>query len=286
MENTEENKNNSTEKCKEQYCRYCRYCCVLTEESIHSRRCFMTGEYCSQQENIRYEREKLHKNNHISAFVIMNFSHMSDILYHWRLSYFIESLSQYLYFDKKKEKLYCHSSEKAKKVSDDIGEELEPVKKIHVSRSDSDLASNYVTCTRICQQMQIADLIIVDVSSQNANVFYELGMAVAFGKLILPICYSESYYKSFIPDELKKNSKLYRKVEHHIGCFPWRKNLFEYYGIQYRRWTEENLADDKDKTRYMNFDIITSKKYGFSDIKYNRFPYHEKVDGKHIGRTI
>ena len=59
MKNTEENKNNSTEKDKEQSKEmYCRYCCVLTEESIHSRRCFMTGEYCSQQENIRYEREE------------------------------------------------------------------------------------------------------------------------------------------------------------------------------------------------------------------------------------
>lgn len=282
MENTGENKNGSTRECNEQSKEDdCKYCCIFTKESIHSRRCFMTGEYCSQQANIRYEREKLHKNNGISAFVIMNFSHMSDIVYHWRLYYFIESLAKYLYFDKKKEKLYCHISEEQIEVSKDI-KEVEQVKKIHVSRSDSDLASNYVTCTRICQQMQIADLIIVDVSSQNANVFYELGMAVAFGKLILPICYSESYYKTIIPNELKAKNYLYKKVEHHIGCFPWRKNLFEYYGIQFRRWNEDEIKDDKNKTCYMDFDTVTNVKYGFSDAKYNCFPYHEDD----IGRII
>ena len=65
--------NNSTEKCKEQYCRYCRYCCVLTEESIHSRRCFMTGEYCSQQENIRYEIEG-------TTLIIIGYGDMYDFV--------------------------------------------------------------------------------------------------------------------------------------------------------------------------------------------------------------
>ena len=35
-------------------------CIKSTEYSIHTRRCFITGEYCSQQANIQKERQKLH----------------------------------------------------------------------------------------------------------------------------------------------------------------------------------------------------------------------------------
>lgn len=78
---------------------------------------------------------------------------------------------------------------------------------------------------------------IVDVSSQNANVFYEFGMAVALGKMILPICYSESFYKMIISEKLKDRYWKLKDTEdiaHHIGLFPWRKDLFEYYGIRYK----------------------------------------------------
>lgn len=37
-------------------------CCTSMDECIHSRRCFMTGEYCSKQNNIQKERNTLHKN--------------------------------------------------------------------------------------------------------------------------------------------------------------------------------------------------------------------------------
>lgn len=212
-------------------------CCTSIESCIHIRRCFMTGEHCSKQPNIQRERRKLHDNKHekknfkIRAFVIMNFSDMSDVVYNWRIKPFIESLTKYLYIDG--EKLYCSSNV-------DNGN-VHPVKEIEVVRSDSDPASNYVVCSRICQQMQIADLVIVDVSYQNANVFYEFGMAVALRKLILPICYSESFYKMVTPETLKKKEVMdvmskdeWGTIEHHIGFYPWRKNLFEFYGIRYR----------------------------------------------------
>lgn len=77
------------------------FCEKSTEYSIYSRRCFVTGEYCSKQLNVQREREKLHDDNHINAFVVMNFSKMSDVVYRWRLKSFIESLHQYLYINKK-----------------------------------------------------------------------------------------------------------------------------------------------------------------------------------------
>lgn len=252
-------------------CNDCQFCYTSTEASIHSRRCFMSGEYCSKQTNVHREQQRLHQENFITAFVIMNFSDMSDVVYKWRIKAFIESLSKYLYFDDKKERLYCSTHE----VSED-----KRVKEIRVIRSDTSPSSNYVICSRICQQMQIADLVVVDVSAQNANVFYEFGMAIALGKLILPICYSESFYKMTFPAKIKDEPILSKEVEHHIGCYPWRKDLFEFYGIRYKF--------EKSQTRYEKFEQATDIKYGFSDINYTRFPYHEPLPGEQeiVGEKI
>lgn len=56
----------------------------------------MTGEYCSQKTNIQHGRKKLYKKNEngitISAFVIMNFSDMADVVYKWRIEVFVQSI--------------------------------------------------------------------------------------------------------------------------------------------------------------------------------------------------
>ena len=253
-----------------EYSKECPYCYTPIESCIHARRCFMTGEYCSKQSNIQREREKLYKGDKIKikAFVIMNFSDMSNVVYKWRLRTFIESLTEYLYIDREHNRLYCSS------VEDDSSLYGEKIDSIEVVRSDTDPASNYVVCNRICQQMQIADLVIVDVSSQNANVFYEFGMAVALGKLILPICYSERFYKMVFPRKLKYKywdltDKEKKDIGHHIGFFPWRKALFEYYGIRYKNVDSQ--------TEYIAFKDVINPEYGFDDLKYDRFPYHEVI---------
>ena len=122
-------------------------------------------------------------------------------------------------------------------------------------RADSKYDSNYVICNRVCQQIQIADLIVVDVSSENNNVFYEFGMAMAMRKLILPICFSESFYQIKLPaaleayikrhfdttaptngnDKTSDVQKINDKIEYlkrHIDCYPWRRTLFESYGLR------------------------------------------------------
>ncbi len=275
----------------------CQTCYISTENSTHTRRCFMSGEYCSQKTNIQRERKKLYENKDkegkekitISAFVIMNFSDMSDVVYKWRIEIFVKSLAKYLYVDMKNNRLYCS----VKKNSSMAG--MKKVDKIKVVRSDSSPASNYVICSRICQQIQIADLVIVDVSLQNPNVFYEFGMAVALEKLILPICFSESFYKLEFPDEIKKMELKNEKdianlndIQHHIGCYPWRKNLFEYYGIRFK----QNEKDDKSSnTYYLKYDKAVNRLYGFSDGQYRQFPYDEmiQIEGnkqEQIGKVI
>lgn len=262
----------------------CQSCYISTENSNHTRRCFMSGEYCSQKTNIQRERKKLYENKNkvgkdeitISAFVIMNFSDMSDVVYKWRIEKFIESLNKYLYMDNKKKRLYCNIEK------NDIPRNMTKVDKIKVVRADSNPSSNYVICSRICQQMQIADLVIVDVSTQNPNVFYEFGMAVALEKLILPICFSESFYKSEVPEEIEKmDITKQEKLEKHIGCYPWRKKLFEYYGIRFKQ-NKEN--DNSSNTLYLEFKEATNRSYGFSDKQYIRFPYDEELECSENGR--
>lgn len=270
------------------------YCRKTTQYSTWSRQCFMTGEQCSKQSVVHKERKRLHDKKEINAFVVMNFSDMSDVVYKWKLSSFIESLKEYLYLNTTTNEIAC-VAEKGKKEylpALEAGEgEWEPVTHINVIRADSNTASNYIICNRVCQQMQIADLIIVDVSVENTNVFYEFGMAAAFGKLILPICYNESFYHFSMPegageclekwrkvceeypkDPAKKNKmETFRDmVEHHIDCYPWRRKLFEHYGIRYR--------SSNSRVGYTNFQDIINPLYGYSDIKYNQFPYDAKID--------
>ncbi len=279
-----------------------RVCYTFGDTCAQSRHCFMTGEHCSKQGNIQKERDRLHKTKTvevyraesdpegkkrnavdqitaINAFVVMNFSDMSDVMYKWRLKTFIESLAKYFYFDPNRKYLYCTAEADAK-----MPDGTRAVSEIRVIRADSDPSSNYVICNRICQQMQLADLVIVDVSSQNTNVFYEFGMAVALGKLILPICFSEAFYKK---DDSLVRQYQGKPEEHHIACYPWRKTLFEFYGILYKNAEEDHLSDSAKEnedplagtTHYLSFEQVTDLDKGFkSDIIYNRFPYTECVN--------
>lgn len=167
----------------------CNCCFTSTENCIHLRRCFMTGEYCSKQTNIQKDRKRLHDKNSINAFVVMNFSNMSDVVYKWRLQSFIESLSKYLYIDGENKKLYCLPTAKPtqQETQEIEKKKWEQVEKVNVIRSDSNPASNYVICNRVCQQLQIADLVIVDVSVENTNVFYEFGRKLIIEELLFPV---------------------------------------------------------------------------------------------------
>lgn len=303
-------------------------CCTVPSNScIHSRRCFMSGEYCSQLANIQKAREKLHavkeietsENNdqkirgrEINAFVIMNFSNMSDVAYKWQLRPFVESLKDYIYFegDHSENLVFKRQRDQEGDTSNRKIKEENKVIKINVVRADSNYDSNYVICNRVCQQIQIADLIVVDVSSENNNVFYEFGMAMAMGKLILPICFSESFYQIKLPkaldayikrhfektplskdDNKSENQQVNAMIEHlkrHIDCYPWRRALFENYGLRYRNKRDSDKlgaaqdtqplpVSEKSTTQYIAFEDAVEPRYGFSDLQYSRFPYAEVV---------
>lgn len=294
------------------------WCSTDVANCTFARRCFMTGEYCSKQERIQRDRAALHEEGEINAFVIMNFSNVSDVVYKWKIKSFVETLKNYFFFNANKSKLYCVNSLYPRETTageiaiqerrKSAGENnqwnelvqngvLTKVKRINVLRADSNLSSNFVICNRVCQQLQMADLIIVDVSVKNANVFYELGMAVSLGKLILPICYSDNYFKMVPPGDYSEKEKveIVKSIEHHIDWYPWRRELFEHFGIRYRfsgnEYTynieklrqkdgeqQEPQAAYQWETKYMPFDQAVTPAYKFSDMKYDRFPYLERLD--------
>lgn len=252
------------------------------DSCIHSRRCFMSGEYCSKQLNIYQERKKLHAahdKRQINAFVVMNFSDMSDVVYKWRLKDFVRSLSRNLYINKKTEAVICSL--------EDPGAEWAQVEQINVLRADSSPASNHVICNQVCQQMQIADLVIVDVTVENTNVFYEFGMAVALDKLILPICYNDSFYRPKPPKnniEFESSTSGKQKLEKHIDCFPWRRRLFEYFGLRYRnsdsivQYFPYAVAVDDLMEKQNGQDVPNRHGNEFTDNRYKKFPYHQEVE--------
>lgn len=118
-------------------------------------------------------------------------------------------------------------------------------------------------------------MIIVDLSYENPNVFYELGMAVALKKKILPICYLHKYYE-------EKNDQKWSSAEnlpvcslrkHHekkndIRNFRWKETLMKFYSINRLE------PESKDLKYYTDYDE-----------ELNNYPYQKNifVDGEKVG---
>jgi hypothetical protein len=119
------------------------------------RRCFMTGKQCifGAQHPAVDDSERLSERN--SAFVVMPFRPNLDTFFDW-------SLKRYLV---------------------DCGI---PANRIHRADSFSDVG--YVMCEKICRRIQDAELVVVDLSLENQNVYYELGIAVGLGKPLFLVC--------------------------------------------------------------------------------------------------
>lgn len=66
-------------------------------------------------------------------------------------------------------------------------------------RSDEDIHTHDIMCKAICQNIQRARFIIADMTGRNPNVFYELGLAHAFGKPVILI----TQHPQDVPFDLK-----------------------------------------------------------------------------------
>jgi len=133
------------------------------------RRCFMTGKQCifgghhadAGQDKAQGQPQEAAQGEDqapFSIFVIMPFRPNLDTFYEW-------SLKRYL--------------------RDSFAIE-EPEKNIR--RADEFRDIGYVMCEKICRRIQEAELVVVDLSTKNPNVMYEMGLAIGLHKPLLPIC--------------------------------------------------------------------------------------------------
>jgi len=124
--------------------------------------CFMTGKGCTHERSI----SDVMKDKEKRAFVIMSFAPELTAIYEWQLQPYFQ------------EKGYV------------------------VDRADEGAQRGYIMCEKVCRQIQQADLVVVDISFSNPNVFYEFGLAVALQKDILLINLGDNKENSGIQQAL------------------------------------------------------------------------------------
>lgn len=124
-------------------------------------RCFMNGKSCIYERAIDERIEAIKSSSEDRrAFIIMPFDTHLDAIYQWQLAPFISVGGS-----ENEEKYACKPE-----------------------RADDIRRVGYIICEKICKKIQEANLLVADVSFDNPNVFYELGMGIALSKPILPIC--------------------------------------------------------------------------------------------------
>jgi hypothetical protein len=121
----------------------------------------MNGKSCIYEREIDDTICALPSNKDKRAFVIMPFGEQRDVLYQWEIAPFLRNGGE----GKGEEEYQCTPE-----------------------RADDIRQIGYIICEKICKKIQEADYIVVDVTFDNPNVFYEFGLATALRKRIIPIC--------------------------------------------------------------------------------------------------
>lgn len=215
-------------------------CPETTKEGLMGR-CFITGDQCPHKKSIINKKIKRHKENKIKAFVIMSFTSITDALYQWMLKDLITSnLNEDM---EGQDAFYLgNTPEDAARITPD---------NIEIVRCDDSIYSSHIICESICSEIQEADLVVVDLSHPNPNVFYEFGLAVAMGKKILPICYLKAYYEAGKGEESS------------ICTFERKRTLFEWFSL-----------NSQDGKRYGN------------DKYFKEFPFAGAPENERIGQNL
>ncbi len=148
----------------------------LKSKNVH--RCFMTGRTCIHEQEISKRQEDIEKKvGGDSAFVVMPFTPDLDAIYAWQIKPFLERGG-----DNKRQTYSCQ-----------------------VQRADDVWQVGFIICTKICKQIQMANLVVVDLTYNNPNVFYEFGISAALRKRILPIAMGRELDKNNRSEYLKRS---------------------------------------------------------------------------------
>jgi len=127
------------------------------------RRCFMTGKQCIFCAQAAAEEQPGTSPATRNVFVIMPFRDNLNTAYEWSLSPYLQA--------------------RLRGVLGPTGPgRQEPVT---IRRADAFQNIGFVMCEKICRRIQETDLVVADLSVDNPNVFYELGLAVGLRKQLL-----------------------------------------------------------------------------------------------------
>lgn len=146
------------------------------------RKCFMTGKSCIYQRHIQGILNDLLKStsNEMtgSAFMLMPFKNILDQVYKTQIEPCLKTVVK------------------------------------HVRRADEISMTGFIICEKICKEIQEAKLICAEISSDNHNVFYELGLAFSLEKPITLLVQN-----SLKKDREKKIFKLLALTENMINFY-------------------------------------------------------------------
>lgn len=149
---------------------------LVKSKNVH--RCFMTGRTCIHEQEIAKRQESIDKNEgRDTAFVVMPFTPDLDAIYSWQIKPFLER----------------------------GGDNQEPTYSCNVQRADDVWQVGFIICTKICKQIQMANLVVIDLTYNNPNVFYEFGISAALRKRILPIAMGKELDKNKRSDYLQNS---------------------------------------------------------------------------------
>lgn len=208
--------------------------CLSDKSNYIKRKCFITGQPCSHKTKIQRLREENHKKGILTTFVVMSFTGLGFSMYEMyvrELEALIKRHSRLIVIENGYELAVDTSfQEDGGDSQGNDGEKhesyvYEKIKKVQFMRADLEVSTGHVVCNRVCDPIQQADIVVVDVSHPNPNVFYELGLALSMGKYVLPICFSKKYYYKE-PDPEGKG-----RDEYNIEYFPWMKELYQYFSL-------------------------------------------------------
>lgn len=242
-------------------------------------RCPITGAYCSHRNKIKRRKAKRHKDNKVMIFMIMHYSPITDTIYKWLLKDVIKDQDiRFEFIDPVAGEAVKPKPEKRNSIEesgpmpdgfpyeteyyDDSQEKMFTLEDgciISLVRADDFSSNSHIVCESVCAKIQEADMVIVDLSYGNPNVFYEFGMAVALGKKILPICYIDKYY-----DEKESN------IKNFIRGFEWKEFLMKYFSV--------NRVESLDDIKY----------YEKGDAELSASPYDKvlRSSGEPVGTAL
>jgi hypothetical protein len=154
---------------------------------LKMRRCFMTGKTCVYEELIEHRLLTIQDGKEqIEGFMIMAFRPNLNAFYNWSLVRFFKNR---------------------------YGANTEILK-----RADQIRRTGYVICEKICRRMQEASFVVADLSINNENVLYELGIAYGLRHKLLIVHdvsspTAEMLRKKFLPEEILPKIYAYPSIK-------------------------------------------------------------------------